>query len=430
MESERVDGLVEHLFRRESARLVAGLVRRLGARHLELAEDVVQEALLRALKTWSFHGPPPRPGAWLAKVARNLALDRLRQGALAESAASLVQAWEPATGQCPDDEADELRDDTLRLLFLCCHPSLSLDSRVVLTAKQVFGLGVRETGRALLMQEGAVAQRLVRAKRCLLEAGAQFELPGPGERARRLDAVLEVLYLLFNEGHSASAGSQLARADCVHEAVRLAELLLEREETREPRVFALAALFRLVGSRLEARTDPSGELVVLEAQDRSRWDQAWIQRGLRHFEASIGGERVSRYHVESAIAVAHARAASEGQTDWREVLAHYDVLMRLAPSPVVELNRAVALARVRGAAAGLAALDELLQRGGLPRYHLLDSTRGVLLWELGRREEALVCLRRALELARTEPERRLLARRIDACSRGAPSPWAESRRQD
>ena len=425
MNHSHVEALVEHLFRREFARLVAGLVRHLGARHLDLAEDVVQEALLRALNSWAYHGVPKCPEAWLTRVTRNLALDRVRREALGARVEGELEFWRDREHDPDSHAAGELADDTLRLLFLCCHPALALESRVILTARQVCGLGTAEIARALLHTESAVAQRMVRAKRTVLDTNAKFELPGPSERAQRLDAVLEVLYMLFNEGHTANSGANLVRTDCTHEAVRLVELLLELPEGKDPRVFALAALFRLLGARLGSRLDSAGELLVLDEQDRTHWDQEWIQRGLQHFAAAISGNQLSRFHVEAAIALAHATATSDQTADWRTILQQYDVLMQLAPSAVVELNRAVAVARVHGAKAGLAALEALAARGELADYHLLESTRGLWLWSLERRDEALSSLRRARELAKTEPERRLLDRRIASCQakHQAPGNW-------
>lgn len=423
-----VPALVDHLFRHEYGRIVASLTRIFGAAHLDLAEDVVQEALARALKTWPYAGVPGNPAAWLVQVAKRLALDAARRNALERRKEEEVGRWardaadDAERAAASDDGA--VGDDRLRMFFACCHPALPLDARVALTLKTLCGFSVPEIARALLAQEAAVAQRLVRAKRRLQEENVTLDVPGPAELARRRDGVLEVLYLMFAEGHAAHGGDDLVREEVAGEALRLGELLLQIEALRRPKVHALLALLWLQGARLPARRDERGEPVSLARQDRSRWDAEWIRRGFRHFERAIEGDEVSAYHVEAAIASCHAAAPSYADTDWETILARYDQLRALDDSPVVALNRAVALAKARGVDAGLEELASLSDRPSLRGYFWLPATRGLLLWTRGERGEAAACFRRALELGGSEPERRSMLRRIRLCEAGAaPEPF-------
>jgi RNA polymerase sigma-70 factor (ECF subfamily) len=428
----RVPVLLDHLFRRESGRLVAGLVRAFGADRLELAEDVVQEALLRALRTWPYRGVPDDPRAWLLAVARNAALDRLRrevryrdrvEAALRREAEPVLPGPLPMGSVGPDD-LDALSEDQLRLLFLCCHPSLPRDSQVALALKTVVGLGTREIAAGFLARESTVAQRLVRAKRLLRENRPDFELPPERELPARLDAVLEVIYLAFTAGYSARAGESLVRRDLCHEAIRLARELARVPVTDRPAVHALAALLCFQGSRLPAR-EPSaeeagegrrGEVVLLADQDRSLWDRSLIGLGFAHLARSTEGDEETAYHLQAAIAAHHAAAPSAEATDWPGIVALYDRLAARDRSPVVALNRAVAIARAEGAAAGLRELDGLerddRQGGELDRYHLFHAARGRLLEELGRPEEAAAAYRRALECPASGPDRRFVESRL------------------
>jgi len=424
--------LVEHLFRRQHARLVARLTAIFGARHLELAEDVVQEALARALASWPFQGVPDDPEAWLVRVAKNLALDALRQhasarreaGELDEGRAHELELWaERAASRDPARAAEveeELVDDALRLVFTACHPALALEDRVALTLKVSCGFGTQEIARALLASEAAIAQRLLRAKRRLEEQAVSFDVPAGPELARRLDGVLEVLYLVFNEGYGATRGQSLVRRELVEEGVRLAELLLARPELARPEVAALCALFRLQGARLAARTGEAGELLTLGQQDRARWDRTWIAHGLSHFERSIAGPRRSAWHLEAAIALEHARAPSYAATDWGVILRHYDALVELTGSATARLNRAVARAKLHGPAAALEEVAQLAA-GELADYAQAHATLARLAWSAGDTARALTSFARALALPLSDPEQHFLADLRDRCRRGEPA---------
>jgi RNA polymerase sigma-70 factor (ECF subfamily) len=423
----QVPALVDRLFRDESARLVAGLARVFGPAHLELVEDVVQEALVKALRVWPYEGVPAKPDAWLVRVARNLAIDALRRNALEERVAEDVERWADARLSDSADTEGALVDDQLRLVFTCCHPALPFDSRVALTLKTCCGFGTREIARAFLADETAVAQRLVRTKRRIQEERIPLEVPDERGIDARLDAVLEVVYLLFNEGYAAHAGEELVRADLVHEAVRLGEVLAASPATRRPRVHALLALMSFQGARIPARVDAAGDVLTLAQQDRALWNQAWLARGWRNLDLAIAGEELSAYHVECAIAACHAAAPSYAATDWRSILERYDQLVTLSPSPIVKLNRAVAVAKVHGLDAGLAALDELERdevkhagESSLAAYHLLPATRAQILWSKGDSRAAAEHFAAALNLVRTAPERRLLERRAAAAMAGLP----------
>jgi RNA polymerase sigma-70 factor (ECF subfamily) len=413
--------LVEHLFRHRYGEMVAGLVRVLGPDRLALAEDVVQEALLRALRTWPATGVPERPDAWVFRVARNLACDALRRHAVARRVEEELAQWAAPAATSPAP-IDGPADDTLRMMFLCAHPDVPVEARVPLVLKTVGGLGTGEIAAALLQKEGTIAQRLTRAKAKLQGGNARFELPTAAALQERLPLVLDVLYLIFNEGWRSHRGRALVRQDLVEEAVRLCALLLDDAATARPEVHALLALMLLLGSRLPARTDAAGELLTLAEQDRSRWDRAWLGCGFHHLARSIGGDTLTPWHCEAAIASLHAAAASYDRTDWHTVLREYDRLLALAPSPVVRLNRAVAFAKVHGAAAALRELAVLRDHAALADYFLLPATRAHLHWQLGEHDAAVTELERALELPCTEPERRLLQRRADACRRREPAP--------
>lgn len=411
--------LVDHLFRHQYGRMVAGLTRVFGSDLLDLVEDVVQEALLRALRAWPFEGIPREPQAWLVQVARNLALDALRHRSMAGRKQAQLEAWAERESRIviTAEPPDEVADDTLAMMFMCCHPSLGPEARVALTLKTLCGFGVAEIARALLARDATVAQRLTRAKAQLQRGGATFEVPPAHELPSRLDSVLEVLYLLFNEGYAAARGENLVRTDLVREALRLGELLLRMPHTELPKVHALLALFTFQAARLPARTDTIGELLTLAQQDRSRWDQGLLRAGFHHFERSMAGDELTPVHVEAAIASCHAAAATYDATDWPTILRRYDQLLRIADSPIVRLNRAVAVAKVHGPERGLAELDALNQASKLADYYLLPATRAQLLWTAGRNEEAEAAFTHALRCACSEPERQFLQRRRDACRR-------------
>jgi RNA polymerase sigma-70 factor (ECF subfamily) len=406
---QQTTALLEHLFRHQSGRILAHLTRLLGPSYLELAEEAVQEAMLRALQTWPDHGVPENAPAWLFHVARNAAIDALRRDRIgglksAEFAAALSQSAEIAPGDPGVEE--QLRDDELRLVFMCCHPGMPRDARVVLSLKIAGGFSIREIARAFLASDEAIAQRLVRARRQIREQRLTLDMPRGAELSERLDSAIEVIYFMFNEGYAAHEGDDLIRTDLCVEALRLGHLIAT-SSIAIPRVDALVALMALQAARLPARTDEAGDLILLDDQDRTRWDQRLISIGFHYFDKSIAGDEVSEYHVQAAIAAAHARDT----VDWRFILGLYDQLFAMNASPVVALNRAVAIARVRGTAEALASIDSLK----LPGYYLLLAVRGHLLLELGRSEEASACFNEALECRCSEPERRFLRRKIAEC---------------
>ena len=408
--------LVDHLFRHSAGEMVATLTRVFGAEHLSLAEEVVQEALVAALQQWSLRGVPENPRGWLFQVARNRALDQLRRDAAfrgkeAEIAAALSRHASP-------DEpafAHEVRDDQLRMMFMCCHPAIPKESRIALTLKTVGGFSVDEIARAFLTKKETIAQRLVRAKRLIRDEGIPMEMPSRAELPERLDSLLDALYLLFNEGYNAHAGEDLIRADLCAEAIRLARHLCEHPSTAAPETHALLALMLLHGARLPARVDARGELVTLDEQDRMRWDGAMIAEGMRELGRSAEGERVTAYHIEAAIASCHAVAPSFEETDWRMIVEQYDQLLALKPTPVVSLNRAVAVAMADGPAAGIAAAEELRAHPALEDYLPLASTLGELWLRDGDRDRAAEYFTRALELPGTMTEKRFLLRKLDQC---------------
>jgi RNA polymerase sigma-70 factor, ECF subfamily len=409
--------LLEHLFRHQAGRMVAHLTRLLGPAQLDLAEETVQEAMLRALQTWPYQGAPENAAAWLFRVAHNIAIDAVRHRRTLGDKTDAIVAELAQAAAAPTDDPDleeQLRDDELRLIFMCCHPEIPRDARVALSLKTVAGFGVREIARAFLAEDAAIAQRLVRAKRQIRDRRLTLDMPRPPELARRLDSVLEVIYFMFNEGYAAHAGEDLIRQDLCLEALRLGRLVAA-SSIAEPRVDALVALLALQAARLPARVDESGDLILLEQQDHSRWDQGLIALGFHYFDRSIAGEEVSEYHVQAAIAATHARATDPQSRDWPMILAMHDQLLALNSSPVVALNRAVAVAKVRGAAEALAALEPLENDPKLRGYYLLLAVRGHLLLEVGRNAEAAVCFRAALECPCSEPERRFLRRKLAGC---------------
>lgn len=418
---------VDHLFRHRAGQMVATLTRIFGFEHLDAIQEAVQDAFVQALRLWPFEGTPRNPSAWLTQVARNRLLDRLRRTQRWErKRGELEHALGVSTAALGDEKpafADELRDDTLRMIFACCHPGLSPPGQVALTLRVVGGFNLSEIARAFLAREDAIAQRLRRARQRLRELEVRLEMPPPEELPRRVDSALEVPYLMFNEGYSALAGDELVRADLCHEAIRLVELLAAHPGVGTPRVHALAALLLFQASRLPARSGPDRELLLLEDQDRSLWDRRSIARGLEHFRRSAGGDALSTYHLEAEIASCHALAASHDETEWDRIVATYDALLERQPSPVVALNRAVALAHLRGPGVALGEIDRLRHARVLRHYHPLHASRGELLRRLGRHGEAADAFREALALTSSEPVRRFLARRIgDAQRDGSATP--------
>ena len=409
--------LLEHLFRHQAGRMVAHFTRLFGPSNLDLAEETVQEAMLRALQTWPYQGVPENAAAWLFRVGHNAAIDAVRRKQLlGEKTEAMVAELSRSAIVLPGDPdvEEQLRDDELRMIFMCCHPEISRDASVALSLKTVGGFGVREIARAFLADDTAIAQRLVRAKRLIRTQRLTLEMPQGPELKRRLDSVLDVIYFMFNEGYAVHQGADLIRQDLCLEALRLGHLVAA-SSIAEPRVHALVALMALQAARLAARVDQAGDLVLLESQDRSRWDPQLTAVGFHHFNQSMSGDEVSEFHVQAAIAATHARAANSQDTDWPVILNLYDQLLSLNPSPVVALNRAVAVSKVYGAAQGLAAIEPLESESKLREYYLFLAVRGHLLMELGRLPEAAVALRAAIECPCSEPERRFLKRKLDSC---------------
>jgi RNA polymerase sigma factor (sigma-70 family) len=411
---------IDAVWRIESARLIAGLARIV--RDVGLAEDLAHDALVAALERWPESGVPDNPGAWLMATAKNRAIDRLRRNRrLERKHEELGRDLEAdRAGMAARLEAaldDDIGDDLLRLVFTACHPVLSTEARVALTLRLIGGLTTDEIARAFLVPEPTVAQRIVRAKRTLSEARVPFEVPRGAELAGRLSSVLEVIYLVFNEGYSATAGDDWMRPALCEDALRLGRILAELAPA-EPEAHGLLALMEIQASRLGARTGPSGEPVLLLDQDRGRWDQLLIHRGLAALErAEALGGAGGAYALQAAIAACHARAATADETDWARIASLYETLARLMPSPVVELNRAVAVGMASGPAAGLAIVDTLTAEPSLRSYHLLSSVRGDLLSRLGRFDEARVEFERAAGLTRNARERELNLGRAAACAR-------------
>ncbi len=411
--------LVEHLFRHQSGQMLATLARVFGLQDLDLAEEAVQEAMLQALRKWPFHGIPANPQGWLAEVARNKALDLLRRRSLERRhEAEVEKRWlerEAALAECAIDGAVD--DDQLVMMFACCHPALAPEARVALTLKAVGGFSAAETARAFLVEEATMAQRLVRAKRLIQELGIALRIPTPEEFAERLDSVLQVVYLLFNEGYLSHQGEDLVRQELCGEAIRLGELLLARPDTAQPKVHALFALMCLQAARLPARVDSQGDLLLLADQDRSLWNEELLGRGLRHLDQAAEGDELSPYHLQAGIAALHAVAPSYEATQWPQLLEWYDQLLAAAPTPIVALNRAIVLAMVEGPEAGLDALEPLRSLPALRHYYLLPAARADMLRRLGRASEAAESYREALAERCTEPERRFLLKRLEELSR-------------
>lgn len=418
------ESLVEHLFRHQAGRIAARLTRVLGPAYDALVDEAVQDALVRALQTWPYGGVPDNPAGWLYTVAHRIAIDAVRRdrtfGAKTDAiVAELTRSMSAASAPPSAEDLDAaLRDDELRMIFMCCHPALSRDASVALSLKTVGGFSVKEIARAFLADEAAVAQRLVRAKRQIREAQLTFDLPADRELATRVDAVLDVLYFMFNEGYATESGEDLVRQDLCAEALRLGQLVA-LSPLAGPRVHALVALMALQAARLPARVDEAGDLVLLEHQDRGRWDERLITIGFHHFDRSMQGNEVSAYHVQAAIAATYARALDPATVDWQLILALYDQLMAIDPSPVVALNRAVVVAKVNGPRAGLDAIAPLEHNRTLRHYHHLLAVRGQLLLDLGRDAEAADAFRAALEEPTSAPERRFLASRLRRAERAS-----------
>ncbi|HEY1122133.1 MAG TPA: sigma-70 family RNA polymerase sigma factor [Haloferula sp.] len=421
MPSPEIPKLAEHLFRQEAGKMISALTGIFGVHRLQLAEDVVQESLIRALQTWPYYGVPANPAAWLMQTAKNRALDLLRREKFFndkqdEIAASLERL--PEEGPQFDDE---IRDHRLRLIFTCCHPQIPHDDRTLLALKTLCGFGIPEIASAFLASEAAVAKRLTRAKQKIQDLQIPYEIPAGNDLAERLDAVLQVIYLLFNEGYKASSGDALVRADLCAEAIRLAGHLAEHPRTDHPRVHALAALMLLNASRLPARESPEGELLTLERQDRNKWDREKIVRGMMHLAQATSGETLSEYHLQAGIAACHATAPDDASTDWPRILAHYDRWMVMSRSPLVALNRAVAVSKVHGPEAALEAIAGISDRRLLESYHLYHAVLGDLALRLGRDHEAADHFRQAIRQTSVEAERIFLSEKLSGCVKNAES---------
>jgi RNA polymerase sigma-70 factor (ECF subfamily) len=411
--NEQIRELLESLYRVDSGRILATLIRLLG--DFDLAEEAMHEAFAAALSVWPTSGVPGNPRPWLISTARFKAIDTLRRRARLERALDasqdeLLRHLEAQSSAEGSNEEESLEDDRLRLIFTCCHPSLAPEARVALTLREVCGLTTEEIAKAFLITPSTLAQRIVRAKTKIRETPIPYEVPGPEELPERLGAVLHVIYLAFNEGYSAAAGREVTRAELTGEAIRLGRLLTELQP--EPEVIGLLALMLLQESRRAARTSPNGELILLEHQDRSLWNREQIAEGVALLEKALNSHRFGSYTLQAAIAAVHAEADSSAVTDWQQIVALYDRLLRIQPSPVVELNRAVAIAMCDGPDAGLTLIDALLEQGELAKYYLAHSARADLYRRLGRTAEARSSYEKALALTQQEPERQFLQERI------------------
>jgi RNA polymerase sigma-70 factor (ECF subfamily) len=407
--TESSPATIDAIYVAESRRVLATLIRLLG--DFDLAEEAMHEAFRAALEQWPRDGVPANPRAWLVSTGRFKAVDALRRRARFRALDEMTQAAEIAvedTEAWKDDESVE--DDRLRLIFTCCHPAIAADAQVALTLREVCGLTTEEIAQAFLTPAPTLAQRIVRAKAKIRDAQIPYQVPEPTELADRLDNVLRVIYLVFNEGYAASSGATLTRADLSGEAIRLARLLVEL--LPEPEAIGLLALLLLHESRREARTSADGDVILLEHQDRSRWNRDFISEGLSLVERALTSRRFGPYTVQAAIAAVHAEAASAAATDWSQIVALYDLLLRIDPSPVIELNRAVAVAMRHGPAAGLDLIEAILARGDLKDYRPAHAARAELCRRAGRIEDARASYKRAIALSRLEPERRFLERQL------------------
>jgi len=416
---EQLSRTIETLYRSESGRVLATLVRLLG--DLDLAEEAMHEAFAAALDTWPKTGIPDKPRPWLISTARFKAIDAMRRRARFDAAQPDLVAHIESRINETSQEADEIEDDRLRLIFTCCHPALPPEGQIALTLREVCGLTTEEIARAFLVSPATLAQRIVRAKAVIRDKAIPYQVPTSQELPARLGAVLHVVYLIFNEGYSAAAGAEVTRAELTAEAIRLGRLLAELQpepeipnpEVPNPEITGLLALMLLQESRRAARTSPTGELILLENQDRALWNKEQIAEGVALVERALMSRRFGPYTLQAAIAAVHAEAESTAATDWRQIVALYNQLARIQPSPVVHLNRAVAIAMCDGPEAGLAHIDALLEHGELANYYLAHSARADLCRRLGRTAEARSSYEKALALTQQEPERQFLARRLE-----------------
>ncbi|MFW9078064.1 RNA polymerase sigma factor [Pseudomonas sp. P2757] len=411
MTDAAIKARVEQVYRQDSRRILATLIRLLG--DFDLAEEALHEAFFIAVERWQRDGVPDNPRTWLVSTGRFKAIDVLRRRARFKASQPLLLAQLEEL-ELTDWSNEDVEDDRLRLIFTCCHPALAADAQVPLTLREVCDLTTEEIARAFLSAPAAIAQRIVRAKAKIRDAKIPYQVPSLSELPERLDSVLRVIYLVFNEGYSASVGAQVTREDLTREAIRLGRLLMEL--LPEPEVMGLLALMLLHESRRPARSSAAGELVLLDDQDRGLWDAQLIAEGCALVERALSTRRFGPYCLQAAIAAVHAEAATAGETDWEQIVGLYDVLLRAVPSPVIELNRAVAVAKRDGPLAGLLLIEGILELGELQGYHLAHSARAEFCRQLGRVEEARAAYLRALELTRQEPERRFIEARLQALS--------------
>lgn len=406
---EHIPQLIDGIYRKESRRVFATLIRLLG--DFDLAEDAMHEAFKAALEQWAEKGIPSNPRAWLVSTGRFKAIDRIRrQSRFSALQAERLRQMEADTKD-PSAQIDkEIEDDILRLIFTCCHPALSMDARVAMTLREVCGLTTEEIAHAFLVKSPTLAQRIVRAKAKIRDAKIPFQVPPQQELPDRLEPVLQVIYLVFNEGYYASYGDSVIRVDFTGEAIRLGHLLLDL--LPDPEVSGLLALMLLHEARRPARTTPAGDLILLEDQERSLWDQDRIEEGLSLVKQAFSSNRIGPYTLQAAIAAVHAEAKSSADTDWPQIVGLYNLLLRINPSPVIELNRAVAVAMSDGPEAGLQQINAILDRGELSEYQLAHSARAELCWRLDRINEARASWKRALSLAQQDPERRFIERKL------------------
>ncbi|MGH8751772.1 MAG: RNA polymerase sigma factor [Burkholderiales bacterium] len=406
--TKQVHEMVDAVYRSESRRVLATLIRLLG--DFDLAEEALHDAFRAAMEQWPRDGVPANPRAWLVSTGRFKAIDGMRRQARFEALDDAAEPVDPASEDIVIQDSESVEDDRLRLIFTCCHPALPPDAQVALTLREVCGLTTEEIAHAFLTPAPTLAQRIVRAKTKIRDARIPYQVPSPEELPERLDSVLRVIYLVFNEGYSASSGASLTRHDLSSETIRLARLLIEL--LPEPEAMGLLALMLLSESRRAARTSPTGDLILLDDQDRSLWNREQIAEGVALVERALSSRRIGPYTLQAAIAAVHAESRDAAATDWAQIVGLYDVLMRADPSPVVELNRAVAVAMRDGPETGLALIDAILARGDLPDYRLAHAARADMCRRLGKIMEARASYRRALELTRQEPERRFLERRL------------------
>jgi RNA polymerase sigma-70 factor (ECF subfamily) len=411
--------LVEHFFRHESGRLVAVLTRVFGLRNLDLVEDMVQSALVEGLQAWRSQGVPDNPSGWMHRVARNKVLDALRHR---DTVLRLAPAWAQLRPAAPEPAIDdlwldtEIEDSQLRLMFACCHPTLARENQIALTLKSLCGFNNAEIARGLLLSEETVKKRIQRSRQQLIDGGVELAVPRAEDLAERLDSVHQCLYLLFNEGYEATSGDDAIRADLCEEAARLCHLLCGHAHCRSPSSFALLALMLFHAARFDARTDAQGRLLLLEDQDRTKWSGPLIARARYFLDRSAEGKTISLFHLEAGIALFHCTAASFAETNWRAILEFYDALLRLQPSPIYELNRAIVVAHIEGPIAAIRVIEPLASDPHLRHYHFVDATLGELYRRAGDMPRARMHLERARNATQLGPERELLARRLALCN--------------